>query len=91
MTLRQRHAVFAACGLLVTMFLPSYSLQSVDRRTMRATRLRVRTKSVCGSTFCEVVIVVGCYQIGHRTTKVGKEAITDFPTAHDAPGDDRQI
>jgi amino acid transporter len=33
MTLRQRHAVFAACGLLVTMFLPWYSLQSVDRRT----------------------------------------------------------
>jgi len=33
MTRRQRHAAIAAVGLLVTMFLPWYSLQSVDRHT----------------------------------------------------------
>jgi protein-S-isoprenylcysteine O-methyltransferase Ste14 len=33
MTLRQRHAIFAAAGLLITMLLPWYSLQSVDRHT----------------------------------------------------------
>ena len=33
MTHRQRYAVFAAAGLIVTMLLPWYSLQSVDRRT----------------------------------------------------------
>ncbi len=33
MTRRQRHAAIAAACLLLTMFLPWYSLQSVDRRT----------------------------------------------------------
>jgi len=33
MTHRQRHAAFAAVALLITMFLPWYSLQNVDRRT----------------------------------------------------------